>query len=140
MKKFLLERPIPVISSVDQILSLPLDDLIRVPLLGYGCIFRREELPGEQHLEAFDHVLRYKLAYLLIENADVALWKAERDAFLKLVPHSRAKELEPWSTRWKAFGDSLLTAIRRREEIQRQRPVWKKLQKRSRRKDEAPPA
>ncbi|OGF63040.1 hypothetical protein A2662_00350 [Candidatus Giovannonibacteria bacterium RIFCSPHIGHO2_01_FULL_45_33] len=106
-------KPITNVTEED-VLGLPICDLIRTSLTEFMLLFRKDKLPSDEMMKALDHILCFRILYVLDrDNPDEI--RSELDGLLRLVPHDRREELNsresPWSARIEMFGDLLATVI-----------------------------
>lgn len=117
------ERPI----SPDELLALPLVDLIEMSTDRYVALLRADELPSPEVLEALDDVLRHRVVQVLRQKHNQAGWDLQVDDLRRLVPHTRRSELDageqPWAARWDMLADLVATAAALEETRERRRSV-----------------
>lgn len=105
-------KPITNVTEED-VLGLPICDLIRTSLTEFMPLFRKDKLPSDDTMRSLDHILCFRILYVLDrDNPDEI--RSELDGLLRLVPHDRREELNsesPWSARIETLGDLLATAI-----------------------------
>lgn len=98
-----------------ELLALPLVDLVEMPLWQLGAVLRGKTLPADDVLEALDHVLRLRLVRILSRESDPSGLRSKLDDLRRLVPHQVRAKLNtrrlPWSLRWLSFGDLLEVAL-----------------------------
>ncbi|MDP2669306.1 MAG: hypothetical protein Q8P07_05780 [bacterium] len=106
-------KPLTNVTEED-ILGLPICDLMRTSLKEFMPLFRKDKLPSDETMKGLDHILCFRILYVLDrDNPDEI--RSELDGLLRLVPHDRREELNsresPWSERIETFGDLLATVI-----------------------------
>jgi|GEM_PF-4825430 len=102
--------------ELNDLLRLKFVDLVETSTLEFAKLLRVPEAPTEQHLQALNAILIWKVYALISDKGSLEALRRECDALGRLVPHAKFEQYNAspsyWASRWLGYKDLIGHSIR----------------------------